>query len=111
MCDLGLSIEGTEIEPRIAQLTPSSRRAARLPSRTTTCRTNGHARRRARHRHPVLPCAPPLAKLDARDAGSRRRRPQSCLRILRHEAGHAIDNAYQLRRRPTAGACSAPGDR
>jgi hypothetical protein len=24
-----------------------------------------------------------------------------CLRILRHEAGHAIDNAYQLRRRPT----------
>jgi len=26
---------------------------------------------------------------------------QQCLRILRHEAGHAIDNAYQLRRRPT----------
>jgi len=25
----------------------------------------------------------------------------SCLRILRHEAGHAIDNAYLLRRRPT----------
>jgi hypothetical protein len=25
---------------------------------------------------------------------------ESCLRILRHEAGHAIDNAYQLRRRP-----------
>ena len=25
----------------------------------------------------------------------------SCLRILRHEAGHAIDNAYRLRRRPT----------
>ncbi|PYR39356.1 MAG: hypothetical protein DMF93_14390 [Acidobacteria bacterium] len=24
----------------------------------------------------------------------------SCLRILRHEAGHAIDNAYRLRRRP-----------
>ena len=27
--------------------------------------------------------------------------PESCLRILRHEAGHAIDNAYQLQRRPT----------
>ena len=26
---------------------------------------------------------------------------ETCLRILRHEAGHAIDNAYQLRRRPT----------
>ena len=25
---------------------------------------------------------------------------ESCLRILRHEAGHAIDNAYVLRRRP-----------
>src|SRR5947209_5847350 len=25
----------------------------------------------------------------------------SCLRILRHEAGHAVDNAYRLRRRPT----------
>ena len=27
--------------------------------------------------------------------------PESCLKILRHEVGHAIDNAYQLRRRPT----------
>ena len=27
--------------------------------------------------------------------------PEACLRILRHEAGHAIDNAYALRRRPT----------
>jgi hypothetical protein len=26
---------------------------------------------------------------------------ESCLKILRHEAGHAIDNAYKLRRRPT----------
>ena len=25
--------------------------------------------------------------------------PESCMRILRHEVGHAIDNAYQLRRR------------
>ena len=26
--------------------------------------------------------------------------PDSCLGILRHEVGHAIDNAYQIRRRP-----------
>src|SRR4029077_7838264 len=26
---------------------------------------------------------------------------KTCLKILRHEAGHAIDNAYQLRRKPT----------
>ena len=25
--------------------------------------------------------------------------PESCMRILRHEAGHAIDNAYRIRRR------------
>jgi hypothetical protein len=25
--------------------------------------------------------------------------PETCMRILRHEVGHAIDNAYQLRRR------------
>jgi hypothetical protein len=25
---------------------------------------------------------------------------EACMRILRHEAGHAIDNAYRLRRRP-----------
>jgi aspartate ammonia-lyase len=24
--------------------------------------------------------------------------PESCLKILRHEVGHAIDNAYRLRR-------------
>jgi hypothetical protein len=26
---------------------------------------------------------------------------ETCLKILRHEAGHAIDNAYHIRRRPT----------
>ena len=33
--------------------------------------------------------------------------PEWCLRILRHEAGHAIDNAYRLRRRRAAPGCSA----
>jgi hypothetical protein len=31
------------------------------------------------------------------DAGGRGRRSRSCMRILRHEAGHAIDNAFHLR--------------
>ena len=31
----------------------------------------------------------------------------SCMRILRHEAGHAIDNAFHLRRRRQRRSCSA----
>ena len=43
---------------------------------------------------------PRLAKLEQRqmlevEGGS----PEECLRILRHETGHAIENAYRLRRR------------
>jgi len=103
MCDLGVSIEGTDLEPRIAQL---------------------HAELRARHLKfrphfwlsdewftpdgvpgiaiPFYLAHPRLAKLELAqmlevEGGD----PDSCLRILRHEAGHAIDNAYLLRRRPT----------
>jgi hypothetical protein len=32
----------------------------------------------------------------------------ACMRILRHEAGHAIDNAYRLRRRPRRRAMFGP---
>jgi hypothetical protein len=35
---------------------------------------------------------------------------ESCLMILRHEAGHAIDNAYQIRRRPTRRRLFGPPD-
>ena len=34
-----------------------------------------------------------------------------CMRILRHEAGHAIDNAYRLRLRRAAPAAVRPSDR
>src|SRR5207249_108872 len=40
---------------------------------------------------------PPLAQMLEVEGGD----PDSCLRILRHEVGHAIDNAYRLRRRRT----------
>ena len=103
MCDLGVAIEGTDLEPRIAQL---------------------HAELRARHLRfrpyfwladewftpdgvpgvaiPFYLAHPRLAKLELAqmlevEGGD----SESCLRILRHEAGHAIDNAYLLRRRPT----------
>jgi putative zinc-binding metallo-peptidase len=103
MCDLGLTIAGTELEPRIAQLD------AELAARGLVFRpyywlsdewftpdgVPGIA-------IPFYLAHPRLAKLERAEmleveGGD----PDSCLRILRHEAGHAIDNAYQLQRRPT----------
>jgi hypothetical protein len=102
MCDLGLTIEGTELEPRIAQLN------AEIEARGLRFRPHywlsddwftpdgvpGIA-------IPFYLAHPRLMKLELAqmlevEGGD----TESCLRILRHEAGHAIDNAYLLRRRP-----------
>jgi hypothetical protein len=103
MCDLGVTIAGTDLEPRIAQL------GAELEGRGLIFRPHywlsdewftpdgvpGIA-------IPFYLAHPRLAKLERAEmleveGGD----PESCLRILRHEAGHAIDNAYRLQRRPT----------
>jgi len=103
MCDLHLSIEGTEIEPRITQLN-SELEARGLHFKPhyylsdewfTPDGVPGIA-------IPFYLAHPRLAKLEEAEmleveGGDF----ESCLRILRHEAGHAIDNAYRLRRRPT----------
>jgi hypothetical protein len=102
MSDLGLAIDGTEIEPRIEQL--NTELAARgLSFRPhyylsdewfTPDGVPGIA-------IPFYLAHPRLAKLELAqmlevEGGD----TESCMRILRHEAGHAIDNAYLLRRRP-----------
>jgi hypothetical protein len=103
MCDLKLTIEGTDLEPRIAQIN------AELDARGLAFRpfyylsdewftpdgVPGIA-------IPFYLAHPRLARLELTEmleveGGD----PDSCLRILRHEVGHAIDNAYDLRRRPT----------
>jgi hypothetical protein len=103
MCDLKLTIEGTELEQRIAEIN------AELEARGLSFRpfyylsdewftpdgVPGIA-------IPFYLAHPRLAKLELKEmleveGGD----PESCLRILRHEVGHAIDNAYDLRRRPT----------
>jgi hypothetical protein len=103
MRDLGLSLEGTEVEARIAQVTTE------LESRGLVFRPHywlsdewftpdgvpGIA-------VPFYLAHPRLARLELAqmlevEGGD----VESCLRILRHEVGHAIDNAYRLRRRPT----------
>jgi hypothetical protein len=102
MCDLALAIQGTQIEPRIAQLN------AELQGRGLVC---PHYYLSDEWFTPdgVLAIAIPfylahprlekleLAQMLEVEGGD----AESCLRILRHEAGHAIDNAYWLRRRPT----------
>ena len=102
MCDLGLSIAGTDLEDRIAVVNGelASRQLA-LPHYWlsdewfTPDGVPGVA-------IPFYLAHPRLAKLELAqmlevEGGD----PASCLKILRHEAGHAIDNAYQLRRRRT----------
>src|SRR5689334_14915164 len=102
MCDLNLTIEGTQLEPRIAKLN------AELQARSLACPhyyladewftpdgVPGIA-------IPFYLAHPRLEKLELAqmlevEGGDE----ESCLKILRHEAGHAIDNAYRLRRRST----------
>jgi hypothetical protein len=104
MCDLGVTIEGTDLEARIAAIN------AELEAR-------GVKYFRPRYwlsdewftpdgvpgvAIPFYLAHPRLAKLELAqmlevEGGDE----VSCLRILRHEVGHALDNAYALRRRPT----------
>jgi len=102
LCDLGLSIEGTELEGRIAQLNGElEARGLKFKPHYylsdewfTPDGVPGIA-------IPFYLAHPRLAKLEHKEmleveGGD----AEPCLRILRHEAGHAIDNAYLLRRRP-----------
>jgi hypothetical protein len=100
MCDLGLTIEGTEIEPRLAIVNAEldARGLARphywlSDEWFTPDGVPGVA-------IPFYLAHPRLLKLEQAqmlevEGGDE----ESCLMILRHEAGHAIDNAYRLRRR------------
>jgi hypothetical protein len=101
LCDLDLHIEGTELEARIAEL------YGELGAHHSRFRpffwlsdewftpdgVPGVA-------VPFYLAHPRLARLEQNqmlevEGGT----PEWCLRILRHETGHAIDNAYNLRRR------------
>jgi hypothetical protein len=102
VCQLGLTIEGSPIEPRLAELD------AELQARNLTGfrphywisdewftpdGVPGVA-------IPFYLAHPRLEKLERAqmlevEGGT----PEWCMQILRHEAGHAIDNAYRLRLR------------
>ncbi|MEX2272807.1 MAG: putative zinc-binding metallopeptidase [Vicinamibacterales bacterium] len=101
VCELGLTIDGSVLEDRIAELNRE------LDTRGLQFRphvwisddwfTPDHVPGIA---VPFYLAHPRLAKLEeaqmlAVEGGD----PDWCLKILRHEAGHAIDNAYRLQRR------------
>jgi hypothetical protein len=102
ICDLGVSIEGSVLEPRIAQL------QSELAARGLTT-FEPHFWLSAEWFSPdgvpgvAIPfylAHPRLERLERAqmlevEGGT----PQWCMKILRHEAGHAIDNAYRLRMR------------
>jgi putative zinc-binding metallo-peptidase len=101
MCDLDLRIRGSFVEPFLRQLTRELReRGLRLRphfwlSDEWFC-PDGVAGTAI----PFYLAHPRLARLERAqmlevEGGT----PDWCLRILRHEAGHAIENAYGLRRR------------
>jgi hypothetical protein len=102
LCDLGVTIAGTDIDQRIADINAELDRRALIfrphywlaDEWFTPDDVPGIA-------IPFYLAHPRLAKLELAqmlevEGGD----PESCLKILRHEVGHAIDNAYRLRRRP-----------
>jgi hypothetical protein len=101
ICDLGLRIEGTIVQQRIDRL------YAQLEQRNLAFRPHvwlsdewfspdgipGIA-------VPFYLTHPRLMKLEQRQMGEVEGGTREwCMRILRHEAGHAIDSAYRLRRK------------
>ncbi len=101
LCDLGVTLEGSALEPRLDQL------RAELAARGLEFRPHfwlseewfcpdgvpGIA-------IPFYLAHPRLARLEEKqtlevEGGT----PEWCLRILRHEAGHAIENAFHIRQR------------
>ena len=100
-CELGISIEGSSLEPRVAQLN------AELAARDMQFRPHywlsddwftpdgvpGVAL-------PFYLAHPRLTRLEEKMLlEAEGNTPEWCMKILRHEAGHAVDNAYRLRRR------------
>jgi hypothetical protein len=100
-CDLGLTIRGTDLEPRVERLYKEL--GARGLTFAPHCWLStewfspdgvpGIA-------IPFYLAHPRLAKLEQQqvldvEGGT----PRSCMQLLRHEAAHALDSAYQLHRR------------
>lgn len=100
-CDLGLRIEGSEVEPRVTQLYDEL--SARGISFHPQCYLGDEWFSPTGVPEIAVPfylVHPRLAQLELRqmldvEGGT----PETCMRILRHECGHALDHAYRFSRR------------
>ena len=114
MCDLKLSIEGTPLEKRTAQLKEElSRRGVRFKPHFWLSDDWFSPDGVPGIAIPFYLAHPRLMRLERKqllevEGGTK----EWCMKILRHEAGHAIDTAYRLRRkaayRETFGKASEP---
>ena len=114
--ELGLAIEGSPLEPVLAEFLeelPGSRDRPGRPSVLPLDRM-GRSRRDDRHRDPVLPGPsrpgrPPGRAARVTSKGSGR---ADILRYLRHEMGHVVNYAYRLHESAewveTFGGCRSP---
>jgi len=101
MCDLGLQIQGTVIEQRVDRLYEQlERRGLRFRPHVWLSQEWFSPDGVPGIALPFYLAHPRLMKLEQRQMGDVEGGTRDwCMRILRHEAGHAIDNAYRLRRR------------
>jgi hypothetical protein len=100
-CDLGLRIEGTVLEGRIARLYEElARRDIRFRPHCWLAEEWFSPDGVPGIAIPFYLAHPRLARLEARQMFDVEGYSEaSCMRLLRHEAGHAIDTAFQLHRR------------
>jgi hypothetical protein len=101
LADLPLAIEGSPVEPRIAQLRAElEARDLRFPLGFYLAEEWFTPDGSAAIAVPFYLAHPRLEKLEkAQMLEVEGGEHEWCMRILRHEAGHAIDNAYKLRTR------------
>ena len=108
LCNLGLRIAGTRLQGRLARLERELARAGLVHFRPhawlstgwfTPHGTTGFA-------IPFFLAHPRLVRLERRMMGDvEGEGDAACLRLMRHEAAHALDHAYRLHRRASWRAC------
>ena len=101
ICDLGLKIEGTPIEPRIQQLYDElEERGLRLRPRCWLSSEWFSPHEAPGIAIPFYLAHPRLRRLEAQQMKEVEGGTKSwCMQLLRHEAGHAYETAYRLAER------------
>jgi len=101
LCDLDLRIEGTPLEPRVARLYEElENRGLRLRPHVWLSSEWFSPDGVPGIAIPYYLAHPRLTRLESKQMLEVEGRTEGeCMRILRHEAGHAIDSAFRLHRR------------